>query len=216
MTGTVIIGAGGHGREVLDIVRAQGEEPLGFLVEQEFRDDSTTIHELPVLGGLDWLSEHPDVKVICALGAPELRLRLTQIARGHGVTFGTAIHPSVQQSHWVSVGAGVVVGPGSILTNEIVIEDHVHVNVGSTVSHDVRLGEFVTLSPGVHLAGGVTLGEGTFLGVGAVVLPRVRIGAWSTVGAGAVVIGDVAPGSVVVGVPAKVIKTRAPGWHLVT
>jgi acetyltransferase-like isoleucine patch superfamily enzyme len=40
------------------------------------------------------------------------------------------------------------------------------------------------------------------------IVPRKRIGAWSIIGAGAVIINDIPPGSVVVGNPGKVIKTK--------
>ena len=210
----VIIGAGGHAREVLDILRARGDDADGFIVEFGFGNSGTAIHNLPILGGLEWLDRRLDVTAVCAVGAPELRRRLVNEASRYGTTFSNAIHPSLNLTPWVEMGVGVVIAGGSTLTNEIVLGDHVHINVGCTVSHDSNLGDFATLSPGVHLAGGVTLEEGAFLGVGAVVLPRVTVGAWSVVGAGAVVTHDVAPAATVVGVPARVMKTREVGWHL--
>jgi len=47
------------------------------------------------------------------------------------------------------------------------------------------------------------VGEGASIGSAAVIAPGVRIGAWSMVGAGAVVTGDVAPGRLVIGNPAR-------------
>jgi acetyltransferase-like isoleucine patch superfamily enzyme len=53
----------------------------------------------------------------------------------------------------------------------------------------------------------VTIGAGAFIGAGAVILPGRSIGRNATVGAGAVVTSDVADGDVVVGNPARVIRT---------
>jgi serine O-acetyltransferase len=52
------------------------------------------------------------------------------------------------------------------------------------------------------------------IGCGAVILGRVTVGHDSAIGANAVVVKDVAPYSVAVGVPARVIRTIGPtNWH---
>jgi acetyltransferase-like isoleucine patch superfamily enzyme len=74
------------------------------------------------------------------------------------------------------------------------------------------VGSFVTISPGVHIAGKVTIGDGVFIGIGASISNGVRIAAGSVIGAGAVVLEDVtAENSVMVGVPAKLVKNNE-GW----
>jgi maltose O-acetyltransferase len=61
----------------------------------------------------------------------------------------------------------------------------------------------------------VAIGSRVFVGAGAILLPGSRIGDDSIVGAGAVVRGDVPPGSLVVGNPAKVVQDVASvaEWH---
>jgi phosphonate metabolism protein (transferase hexapeptide repeat family) len=54
----------------------------------------------------------------------------------------------------------------------------------------------------------VELGHDVWIGHAAVVLPGVRVGTGGAVGAGAVVTRDVAPFTVVAGVPARVIRVR--------
>jgi phosphonate metabolism protein (transferase hexapeptide repeat family) len=58
----------------------------------------------------------------------------------------------------------------------------------------------------------VTIGHDVWLGHGAIVLPGVTIGTGAVVGAGAVVSKDVAPFTIVGGVPAAPIRTRFPDW----
>jgi acetyltransferase-like isoleucine patch superfamily enzyme len=57
---------------------------------------------------------------------------------------------------------------------------------------------------------GVVIEDDCWLGAGVVVVDGVRIGRGSVVGAGAVVTRDVAPYSVIAGVPAKPIASRGP------
>jgi acetyltransferase-like isoleucine patch superfamily enzyme len=58
---------------------------------------------------------------------------------------------------------------------------------------------------------GIALGDNVWLGAGALVMDGVRIGDDVVVGAGAVVTTDLPTGSVAVGVPARVVRTREPG-----
>lgn len=216
----VILGAGGFAREVLDVFEAcNGLAPawdvLGFVVEPGYAEAGTIVNGKPVLGGFDWLVEHVgEVLVTCGVGAPEHRRRLIEKARSLGCRFCNIVHPSVIASRWVTLGNGVVIAAGCILTNNIRVGDHAHLNLDCTIGHDATIGDFATLSPGVHVSGNVVIGEGAYLGTGANLIEKVRIGDWSVVGAGSAIVSDVPANSTTVGVPGKVIKRRPEGWHL--
>jgi len=100
------------------------------------------------------------------------------------------------------------------LTNQIVVGDHAHLNLGCTVGHDSILEPFVTLAQGVHVSGHVRIGTGSCVGTGVNIIQNINIGSWSIVGAGSTVIRDVPANTTVVGVPARVIKERCEGWQL--
>jgi sugar O-acyltransferase (sialic acid O-acetyltransferase NeuD family) len=220
MQPAVIIGAGGHAREVLDVLDAVNAskptfEILGYIVEPAFGRPGEIVNDCPILGGFDWfVGRESQVKAICAVGAPALRRRLAERALGSGIRFLNAIHPEAHFTRWVTFGEGVVITAGCILTNQIRVGSHVHVNIGCTVSHNNVLEDFATLAPGVHSAGNVRFREGCDIGVGASIIPKIEIGAWSIVGAGAVVIRDVPPNSTVAGVPATELSIREAGWQL--
>jgi sugar O-acyltransferase (sialic acid O-acetyltransferase NeuD family) len=220
MQKVVIVGAGGHGREVLDVFEALNEgtrryEVLGYIVETGFGTPGELVNGRPILGDFDWLDGHThEVEVICGVGAPELRRRLVQRAAAVGARFCSVVHPSVVRTRWIEVGAGVVIAPGCVLTNQIRIGNHVHVNVGCTIAHDGVLEDFATLAPGVRVCGNVTLEEGCYVGTGANIVERRRIGAWAVVGAGSTIVQDVPPNTTVVGVPGRVVRTREVGWQL--
>lgn len=213
----VLLGAGGHAREALDVYDAcnvSGQGPfqvLGFLDDRAV--PGTIVNGKPILGGIEWLEGHGEVSVICAIGDPAVRREVVRRAEQLGARFHTVVHPTANLTSRVELGPGCIVTAGCILTTHVRIGAHVHVNLASTISHDVVLGDFVTLAPGVHLAGNVTVEAGCDIGIGAVVIPQRRVGAGCVIGAGAVVISDIPPDSVAVGVPAKVVKQRDPAWH---
>lgn len=93
----------------------------------------------------------------------------------------------------------------------ITIDDHAILGVGvSVLTHDISL---------VHHTGQtriarVVVGKRVFVGAGAILLPGTIIGEDSVVAAGAVVHGEIPPGSLVVGNPAKVSPIKAvAAWH---
>jgi sugar O-acyltransferase (sialic acid O-acetyltransferase NeuD family) len=215
-------GAGGHGREllqvVLDINAASDEgpiwQPMGFIVDREAAPAVAAVHDLPLLSGIEWLTRHPEVCYVVAVGPSASRRRVVQrIGAACGNPPATLIHPRAWMGRGVELGRGCVVCAGSLLTTDIRLGAHVHVNVGSTIAHDTVLDDYVTLGPGVHLAGGVVLREGVELGVASAVMPRAEIGRWSVIGAGAVVIRSLPANVTAVGTPAKPIKARKAGWH---
>lgn len=219
MQEVTIIGAGGCGREVADIIEAMNvDQPrytvLGYIVEAKYAIVGKMINDLPVIGDFEWFEKHPQVQTICAAGMPEIRHRLVAKAEKAGAKFFNAIHPSVILSRWITISEGVVIASGTTVTNRVNIGRHVHINNGCTVNHDDSLDDYVTLSPGVHLAGNVVLEKGAYMGIGSIVIQQKTIGRWSIVGAGSTILEDVPPNTTVVGVPGKVIKTRDEGWHL--
>jgi sugar O-acyltransferase (sialic acid O-acetyltransferase NeuD family) len=213
----VIVGAGGHGREVAEILCSRKDQDfavLGF-VDEATHLQKTSINGLPVLGDWSWFDTvaHDTVAVICAVGLPEVRKQLVQRATEIGLSFCNAISPSATISPAAKIGQGVMVFPQVSVGPNCFVGDHTIINVGSTVSHDTRLEHYVTLNPGVHLAGNVSIGEGCNVGIGAGVIHQVSIGAWSIIGAGASVVDDLPQNVTAVGLPARAISTREKGWH---
>ena len=103
---------------------------------------------------------------------------------------------------------------GSILTNQIRIGNHVHINLDCTIGHDAILQDFTTLAPGVHVSGNVAFGHGCYVGTGANILEKLHIGEWSIIGAGSTITKDVPANTTVVGLPGIVVKTRESGWQV--
>ena len=214
----VIFGAGGHGREVLQIIHDINRvRPTwtctGFIVDDEFLDQPI-VHGLPILGNLDWLKANPDNYVVVAIGSSTARWQITQrIRQDCKNDFAVLVHPRAWIGRNVEIGAGSIVCAGSLITTDIVISQHVHINIGSTVGHDAVFRNYVSLYQNVNVSGNVILNEGVEVGTGSVIIPGCRVGEWSIVGAGSVVTKSIKENCTVVGVPARVIKERKSGWQ---
>jgi sugar O-acyltransferase (sialic acid O-acetyltransferase NeuD family) len=219
MRSLVIYGAGGHAREVAELVcdvnadRAQWEL-LGF-VSDESASWGHELNGLPVLGGREWLERGPaDVDVAIGVGSSSMRRAIAEALRPRRARFPVLRHPTAVLSRHGTVGSGTQITAGCIVTVNVTIGAFVVLNRACNVSHDCRLADYVTIAPGVQLAGNVTIERGCDIGIGVSVIPGVTIGEWAVVGAGAVVTEWLPANCTAVGVPAKVIKERPPGWHL--
>jgi sugar O-acyltransferase (sialic acid O-acetyltransferase NeuD family) len=206
----LIVGAGGHGEVVADILRAQHDAGSNFDLVG-YVDDRALQHE-ERLGGrvVGTVADIPRLSfdaLIVAVGDNGARARL--VDRLSGLPLATAVHPSAVIGGASSIGAGTmicaraVVGCGSRVGRGVIL------NTGSSIDHHAHIGDFAHIAPGVHLGGAVTVGAGALLGIGAVVLPGITIGAAAVVGAGAVVIHDVPDGATVAGVPAAPLGAAA-------
>jgi sugar O-acyltransferase (sialic acid O-acetyltransferase NeuD family) len=212
MQNIVILGAGGFGREVLDIIIAQNKvskrwKMLGF-VDENRELKGKVLNGYPVLGSFDWFSkiDLKEIRVVCAIGDNISKKKVVEKAKGLGLRFANVVHPSVIMTEFVTLGEGVIICAGCILTNQITIGNHVIINLDVTIGHDSIIEDFCTLSPGVHISGRNKIGEGANVGTGAVTIQGITIGRWSIIGAGAVVAQDIPDKVVAVGVPAKPIK----------
>lgn len=149
------------------------------------------------------------------------------VIRSHSVIYaGNVIGDSFQCGHGALLRESNTIGNTVSIGSHAVIEHHVEIEDGARVHSQAFIPEFSKLGarswvgpratftnaphplcPAVHdCLKGPTLETGAKIGANATLLPGVTIGAFALVGAGSVVTRDVAPGMVVVGNPARVVK----------
>ena len=210
----VLLGAGGHGREVGDIIREcrlrdDFCELVGYIDDDPGKHGGH-IDGIPVLGGFAWFDsvDKDEIFVICAVGTPQAVKGLSERACALGLKFTRAVSPYSSVSSAAHIGNGVNVFANAVINAGVTIGDHTSVNVAATVSHDSVVGDYCSINPGAHIAGNVSIGTECYIGMGANVIQNISIGSGSTVGAGAVVVRDVPPQVTVVGVPARLVQEK--------
>lgn len=208
-----IIGAGGHGKVVCDVLVAGGHRVVGWIDDAPARR-GRMVCGYPVLGSRKqlpallrrWGRSRPQFMV--AIGDNRQRGRIFDELVRRTLRPATAVHPSAAIASSARLGRGVLVCAGAVVNPDARISDNVIINTSASVDHDNRLERDVHLSPGAHTGGHVRLGRGVHLGLGAVVLPDRSVGAYTIVGAGAVVDQDLPAGVVAVGVPARAARRQ--------
>jgi sugar O-acyltransferase (sialic acid O-acetyltransferase NeuD family) len=202
VTRLVIVGAGDHGRVVLEILRSAGEEPDGFV--EPGPAESRQVDGLAVIGSLadpGWASA--GTRFVVALGDNRARREAFDRCLALGLSPVAAVHPTAHLLAGSDVEPGAMVCAGAVVGLAARVGANAIVNTGATVDHDNVIGPHATVAPGAHLAGRVSLGEGAFVGIGAAVREGCVIGAWAFVAGGAMVVDDVPADARVAGVPAR-------------
>lgn len=210
MKDIVIVGAGGHARVVLDVIRQTGGFNVRGFIDTASRDGQNTMHEgLPIFTGdaaVEELRSEGVEYAVIAIGDNQARQTMAERLSKSDFTMATLVHPSAIIANGVAIGSGTVIFAGVIINPSTYIGDNVILNTAATIDHDCVIENCAHIAPGVHLAGHVRVGERALVGVGAAVKPNIRIGNDARVGVGAAVIHDVPRGVTVVGVPARVIE----------
>jgi acetyltransferase-like isoleucine patch superfamily enzyme len=176
---------------------------------------------------LVWIE--PVMRSVCFSIGRGLRADRLPYMRGKGrLTFGSHVCLSGRSSFYFM--SGMPEEP------EIAIGDHVFVGNGCTFSaaRSITVGNHCLIAAGVRIhdndghpmdperrrrgeriradeAGPVVVEDNVWIGADATILKGLRIGRDAVIGAGAVVTADVAPGTVVAGNPARVVKTLVVG-----
>jgi len=207
MSDVAIYGASGFGKEVAWLAESCGCRVVCFVDDDPSKSD-TTLNDIPILTLEAAWARFGAVGIVGGVGDPHLRQKMMQKAAAAGFAPHTLVHPRTEMSRWVTLGAGVVICAGNILTTNIHLGAGVQINLDCTIGHDVTMGDYTSLAPGCHISGCVQIGARVYIGTGAVILNGTQsepiiIGDDVVIGAAACVTKSVAAGQTVVGVPAK-------------
>ncbi|HVF10863.1 MAG TPA: acetyltransferase [Abditibacteriaceae bacterium] len=202
MSGVLILGAGGHGKVVADILLLCGANIIGFLDDDPQITGSTCLG-LPVLGTINEYAQYAPEGLVLGIGSNQVRQAVVKrLGAEADHLWLNAVHPGATVAASAVLGKSVVIAAHAVVNPDSIVGDHVIINTASSIDHDCRISDFAHIAPGSHLAGGVVVEEGAFLGIGTAVRPGVSIGQWATVGAGSLVLRDVPASVTVYGVPA--------------
>jgi len=212
----IILGTGGNCVDILDAVLALNESsPKVQYKIHGFLDDNqklwgSSLDGYPVLGSLSQAKEYTDCWFVNGIGSFRNYWLKPQIIARAGLPlerFETIVHPGASVSRFASLGRGSVVLQNATINSHAKIGSHVIILPNAVISHDVLVGDYTCIASAACVAGNVQIGNACYLGANCSVANDLTLGDGSLVGMGAVVLEDVPSVTVVVGNPARAIRS---------
>jgi len=196
-TQVVGIGAGGHAKVVIEILRLAGEYEVAGLLDPRGELWGRSVLGVPVLGGDEKLLELRDRGIsgvfigTDSVNDRETRAKLFNHALELGFDVINAVHPRAIVSPSAQVGRGLTMMAAAVVNTSALIGDNVILGTGAVVENECMLGNHVHVDTGAILAAGVRAGHSAYIGAGATVCQGVRIGRNATIAAGVIIAGNV-------------------------
>ena len=201
----IVIGAGGHAKEVLDIISTQQSKNEIVFFDETIEEEGEFLNKFHIYNNFNKI---PDIhnSFILGVGGTSLRKRLAQSILKHDyVWVGIRSDSSSIGQYDINIDKTVDIMQNVNISSSVKINKGVLLNRNVNIHHDVTVGEFCELSPNCQILGAVQIGNNVSIGAGAIILPKIKINDNAIIGAGAVVTKNVEKNSVVVGNPAKII-----------
>lgn len=204
-----IYGAGGLGREVLELAKIINErtkrwEDYIFIIDGEPGNEVNSVRVYSYEDAIARFSDHLEVSM--GIGEPATRECLFQKLEKDGIPTATLIHPDVHIPETTKVGRGVTIQNGCFISCNVEIEDYVFIQPQVNIGHDCVLKEGCIVSGMANLAGAVTIGRYTYVGLSVAVKEKVAIGNDAIIGMYSAVYKDIPDEMIAMGNPARPMK----------
>ena len=203
-----IVGAGGLGMEVLDLLKGDSayrkDWSIAGFIDSRAEKKGLLLGGVPVVGGVEDAPNHAKAIYCSAIGDIELKKQLVSALISRGCRFVPILTKC-------NIGEGSVLGSTVCQLNASIsafvkIGDHVYLDTNCAIGHDVVIGEYTHIGRGAFIGGRSIIGSGVTIHAGAHIARNIKIGNNATVGLGSVVLRDVPDGATVLGNPARSIK----------
>jgi sugar O-acyltransferase (sialic acid O-acetyltransferase NeuD family) len=208
MRDLIIIGAGNVGAFLAyNLELFEGSYKLLGFLDDDPKKSGTTLAGYPVLGKTSDIHQYPAATAVAVgIASPRTRRRIVEGIMHLPLEFPSFIARNAWLSKAVTVGKGVIIYPGVSINYESVLGDFVIMNMNCALGHNAGIGNYCTLAPGVNFGGFTTLEECVDVGIGAATRQNTHIGRNSIIGGQAMITATVPEGTLMVGVPGKVVR----------
>lgn len=211
-----IYGAGGLGREVLELakqIESVEKKWSEILFVADLRETFNEVKEVNGKKVIDFevamqRFKSDEIQFVVAVGEPAVRRLLFEKIKTRGYFCSTLIHPDVHIPETTELAEGVVVQTQAVISCNVKIGENTFIQNTATVGHDTIIGKHDVISANTAIAGHCMIGDQVYIALNVPVKEETRIGDNSIIGMGAVVLRDIPENVIAMGNPARPIKNK--------
>lgn len=206
-----IIGAGGHAKQIIDIVEMYGQKIGGIFDDDIQKKHTIFYHKYKVIDSISNIQKYvmSEDKIICGIGDNKVRERIyNQISNYISFDiFTNVISPLSRISQSAIIGNGNYIGHFTNISADTIMGNNNIINDSSCITHDVVIGNHNHICPGTILSGRVSIGHGNLIGTKTNINPDISISSYNIIGSSSCIVKNIVDDfNLLVGVPAKTIK----------
>ncbi len=208
----LILGCGGHGRVIADVVEKNNNYSSIFFLDNKIESSNKfkNTFNRNIIGdiSLDNLRKFSNkfTDAFVGIGDNKVRIKWLEELQKLGYIIPTIIDPSAEISRYAELGKGCFINTNVVIQCNTRIDSGCIINTSSSIDHDSLIKKGTHISPGVNIAGNVHIGENTWIGIGSKIIQNINIGDNVIVGAGSLVLNNIPNNYKAYGVPSKLIK----------
>lgn len=204
-----IYGAGGLGREVLELAKIINNESnkwegFIFIIDDEPGNDVNGVKVYSYNDAIEQFKGRLEVSM--GIGEPAIREKLFTKIVNDGVEVATLIHPNVHIPDTAQIGRGVTIQEGCFISCNSEIGDYVYIQPKVAIGHNDIIKEGCVISAMANLAGSVEIGKYTYVGLSSAFKEGVKVGEYSIIGMYSAVYKDIPDEMIAMGNPARPMK----------
>jgi len=211
-----IYGAGGLGRELLDLAHVINTETKKWERVVFINDFKSELFvsgvEVFTFAEFERAFTPDKTKIAIATGEPRVRQILRVKSLENGYALQSLIHPRAFIGTNAQIEDGVIIQFGCFVSCDVMVATNTLIQSYATIGHDCIIGRDAVISTFVAISGACRIGERSFLGVSVPIRENISVGDDSIVGIGSIVLRDIPSNVVAMGNPARAIKENTEGY----
>jgi len=187
----ILIGGGGHCKSCIDVIEQDGRFEIGGILDLPERVGEKVLG-YPIIGSEVMIGKLLEENcaffiTVGQLTSPEVRARIFETLKNHGITLPVIISPLAHVSPHARIGEGTIVMHHVVVNPDAIIGKNCILNSKCLIEHDVQIGDHCHISTGALINGGVQVGMKSFVGSGAVTKQGITIPSGSFVKANSII-----------------------------
>ena len=174
----ILLGAGGHAKSCIEVIKSKREYDIEFLVGKNNIKNNKIFSSKKIISQANLNKFKKNKNILIAVGQLKnglKRKKLFDFYKKKKFFFPTIIASTAYVSKSSYVDEGTIVMHKTFINCGSKIGKNCIINTGSIIEHDVIIEDNVHIAPGATILGGVIIKENSFIGAGSIVKQNSKI-----------------------------------------
>ena len=199
-----IIGYSAMTREILPRL----QEEYDIFINDSYENKLLESHIKPSNYSLLSQFDPDKYKALVTIGDPITRMKVV-----HSMPLNTEYYTFIDTSAKIfdnnnMIGEGSIICANVIITTNVSIGCHSHINLNTSICHDSIIGDFHTTAPGVRISGCCNIGSNVYIGTNSSVKQKINICDNVVIGMNSGVIKNIDISGTYIGTPARYLNSN--------